>query len=98
MRDFRGARPGPGKIQSIPARTQLAQGDSLLHRTFRRRQVTQLRGFRRGDTKVVVEGGTAEAVGDVGVGTLVEVDGCVIAGFAGLEVAAPLIVELDAVR
>lgn len=34
-------------MQSIPALTQFEHGSRLLHRTFRRRQVTQLRGLRR---------------------------------------------------
>ncbi len=46
--DLRGALPGAGKTHSIPALTQLAHGFSLLHRTLRRRHVTQLRGFKRG--------------------------------------------------
>lgn len=41
--DLRGARPGGGKTQSTFALTQLEQGDRLLQRTLRRRQVTQLR-------------------------------------------------------
>lgn len=41
--DLRGARPGGGKIQSIPALTQFEQGVRLLQRTLRRRQVIQLR-------------------------------------------------------
>lgn len=43
--DLRGARPGGGNTQSIPALTQLEQGERLLQRTFRRRQVTQLRAL-----------------------------------------------------
>lgn len=43
--DLRGARPGGGKTQSMPARTQFEHGDRLLHRTFRRRQVIQLRAL-----------------------------------------------------
>lgn len=43
---MRGALPGPGNIQSIPALTQLEHGFSLLHRTFRRRHVTQDLGLR----------------------------------------------------
>src|SRR6187402_1688491 len=46
--DLRGALPGPGKTHSIPALTQFAHGLCLLHLTFLRRQVTQLRGFRCG--------------------------------------------------
>lgn len=41
--DLRGARPGGGKTHSIPALTQFEQGERLLQRTLRRRQVTQLR-------------------------------------------------------
>lgn len=33
-------------MHSIPARVQFEHGFSLLHRTFRLLQVTQLRGFR----------------------------------------------------
>lgn len=42
---LRGARPGPGKTQSILARTQLEHGFFLSHLTLRRRQVTQDRGL-----------------------------------------------------
>ena len=45
FRGFRGARPGPGKTQSIPAFTQLLQGFCLSQRTFLLLHVTQLRGF-----------------------------------------------------
>lgn len=46
--DLRGARPGGGKMQSVPALTQLEQGERLLQRTLRRRQVTQLRELASG--------------------------------------------------
>jgi hypothetical protein len=48
--DLRGARPGGGKMQSTPALTQLEQGERLLQRTFRRRQVTQLRALAISET------------------------------------------------
>lgn len=41
--DLRGARPGGGNTHSILALTQFEHGERLLQRTFRRRQVTQLR-------------------------------------------------------
>ena len=46
LRLLRGARPGPGKTHSMPALVQLLHGSCLLHLTFRRRHVTQLRGLR----------------------------------------------------
>lgn len=52
--DFRGARPGGGKTQSMPAFVQFEHGDRLLHRTLRRRQVTQLRELEVGSTVVRV--------------------------------------------
>lgn len=58
--DFRGARPGGGKIQSIPALTQLEHGVRLLQRTLRRRQVTQLRELASGGGRgAVADSGTA---------------------------------------
>ena len=41
----RGVRSTEGTTQGISARRQLEHGDCLLQRTFRWRQVTQLRGF-----------------------------------------------------
>lgn len=45
---LRGARPGPGKTQSIFARTQFEHGFFLSHFTLRRRQVTHDRGLGDG--------------------------------------------------
>jgi hypothetical protein len=55
--DLRGARPGGGKTQSMPALTQLEQGERLLQRTLRRRQVTQLRAL------AISEGGRGPVAG-----------------------------------
>jgi hypothetical protein len=61
--DFLGARPGGGKIQSIPALVQLEHGVRLLQRTLRRRQVTQLRELSEGGRGAVAE--TGSAVGEL---------------------------------
>jgi hypothetical protein len=53
---FRGARPGPGKMQSILARTQLEHGFFLSHLTLRLRQVTHDRGFGVGPAPPPGEG------------------------------------------
>lgn len=52
-----GLRSGVGKMQAIPAWRQFEQGDSLSHRTFLCRHVTQLRRFGGG----AVEAGLPEA-------------------------------------
>lgn len=53
---MRGARPGPGKMQSILARRQLEHGFFLSHLTLRLRQVTHDRGFGVGPAPPPGEG------------------------------------------
>lgn len=61
--DLRGARPGGGKTHSIPALMQFEQGDRLLHRTFLRRHVTQLREL---DESATNGGAVVDEVGALG--------------------------------
>lgn len=50
-------------MHSMPALTQLEQGSLLLHRTLRRRHVTQLRGFKL-ESPVAVDAWAELASGD----------------------------------
>jgi hypothetical protein len=88
-RAHRGGRSFEGKTQGMPARRQLAQGFSLLQRTLRVLQMTQLRGMSGAEAepgpRSAVEGVEAAWVSGVGPAAM-SADG-VMGGCAG-EVAA----------
>lgn len=92
-RGLRGARPGAGKTHWMWALRQLPHGINLSHLTFRRRHVTQLRGFSAdegvadGSSVMGPEGAKAElggpALGAAGVTLAAGAESCGVDAAAG---------------